>query len=115
MSVFDDSKKELEAIQAQIEAQEEWFARELDSAKRMIGETPQSARPTAAQAGIPARNYPVTGETRYVPQQPVHQPQPARRPEPAPKKKGIRGLVILAVLELLGILGIAGYWLLYLL
>ena len=33
---------------------------------------------------------------------------------PVVKKKGIRGLVILAVLEILGILAILGWWLLWL-
>ena len=111
MSVFDDPKKELEALQAQIEAQEDWFEKELDSAKRMIGDMPQTARPTSAAAGIPARNYP-------MPEAPQRPRQAPRKPEPVPvqpKKKGIRGLVILALMELLGIAGIAAYWILVLL
>ena len=110
MSVFDDPKKELEALQAQLEAQEDWFEKELDSAKRMIGDAPRAARPTSAAAGVPARN-----QAGAVPQ---HRKKAPEKPVPVkqqPKKKGIRGLVILAVLELMGIAGIAAYWLLYLL
>jgi hypothetical protein len=110
MSVFDDPKKELEALQAQIEAQEDWFEKELDSAKRMIGDVPRAAQPTSAAAGIPARRSPAPAPVRTV--QVRQEPAPV---QPEPRKKGIRGLVILAVLELLGIAGIAAYWLLYLL
>lgn len=103
--MFDDPNKELEALQAQLEAQEEWFRRELDSAKRMIG---QAAEVPAAPAA-PVRNYannygnqPV--RKAYVPDIPEIQEE-----EP-PKKKRLRGLVILASLELLGIFAILGYW-----
>ena len=108
-----DPKKELEALQAHIEAQEDWFERELDSAKRMIGDIPTSPNPTSAAAGVPARNYPNTAKARSA-ALPVQEELPVTKTK-APKKKGIRGLVILALLELLGILGLAGYWLLFLL
>ena len=110
MPVFDDPKKELEALQAQIEAQENWFEKELDSAKRMIGEVPDRAKPTSAAAGVPVRRNPAPAPVR----RPAVQEIPVIREE-MPEKKGIRGLVILAVLEILGIAGIAAYWLLYLL
>ena len=110
MSVFDDPKKELEALQAQLEAQEDWFEKELDSAKRMIGDAPRAARPTSAAAGVPARN-----QVAAVPQPRKKAPEKPVPVKQQPKKKGIRGLVILAVLELMAIAGIAAYWLLYLL
>ena len=106
MSVFDDPKQELEALQAQLEAQEDWFQKELDAAKRMIGDAPRAAKPTSAAAGVPG--------ARTAPQPKVRREAPAPKKE-QPKKKGIRGLVILAILELLGIAGIAAYWLLFLL
>jgi hypothetical protein len=110
---MNDPNKELEALQAHIEAQEDWFARELDSAKRLIGDVPTAAKPTSAAAGVPARNYPAG--TRPIPAPiPELTDEPASQEAPV-KKKGIRGLVILALLELLGILGLAGYWLLFLL
>ena len=114
MSVFDDPRKELEALQAQLEQQEDWFEQELEAAKRMIGEAPRAARPTSAGAGIPgAGRTPQPKVRREVPRQ--EQPQKEQPKKKQPKKKGIRGLVILAILETLGIAGIAVYWLLYLL
>ena len=107
MSVFDDPKKELAALQAQLEAQEEWFQQELDSAKRMIGEAPRQVRPTSAGAGVPQSGKKTAAARTSAPRK-----APA---EEKPKKKGIKGLVILALLELLGIAGIAAYWLLFLL
>ena len=107
MSVFDNPKKELAALQAQLEAQEAWFQQELDSAKRMIGEAPKPAKPTSAAAGAPRSSTKPAATRSAAPQK-----APA---EKAPKKKGIKGLVILAVLEILGIAGIAAYWLLFLL
>ena len=106
MSVFDDPKKELAALQAQLEAQEEWFQQELDSAKRMIGEAPRPAKPASA-AGTPRANTKTTAARASAPR--------TAPPEETPKKKGVKGLVILAFLELLGIAGIAAYWLLVLL
>ena len=103
--MFDDPNKELAELQAQLEAQEEWFRRELDSAKRMIGQEPERKAAPAAPVRNYANNYgkqPV--RKAYVPDIPEIQEE-----EP-PKKKGVRGLVILASLELLGIFAILGYW-----
>ena len=107
MAVFDDPKKELERLQAQIAAQEEWFEQELDSAKRLIGDTPRPAKPTSAAAGVPTHNKAKTTAAR----------QAAKKEAPvaAPKKKGVKGLLILALVEILAIAGIAAYWLLHLL
>lgn len=122
MSVFDDPNKELEALQAQLQEQEDWFQRELDSAKRMIGDMPEprkpqaSATPAASVAGdtVPVRNY-ANGYGTQAPQKRLKQEENFDRDEFTPKKKGLGGLLILAALETLGILGIAGYWLVYLL
>ena len=107
MAVFDDPRKELARIQAQIEEQEDWFEKELDSAKRMIGEAPRAPKPTAAASGVPGRSNAKTTAARKAAKK--------EAPPEEPKKKGIKGLVILALLELLGIAGVAAYWLLYLL
>ena len=104
MSLFDDPNKELAALQAQLEAQEEWFQKELDSAKRMIGQQPNTPAASAAPVRSPSNAYadkPV--RKAYVP----HVPQIE---EEEPPKKSVRGLLILASLELLGIFAILGYW-----
>ena len=101
----EETKKELEELEKQLLADEEWFKKELDSAKRMIGQMP-------AKAAAPQRKKAAPGST------PAAKPQP-RKPvaveEPPMPKKGIKGLVILAILELLGILGLGAYWVLFLL
>ena len=102
--MFDDPNKELAALQAQLEAQEDWFQKELDSAKRMIGQEPERKAAPAAPVRNYANNYgkqPV--RKAYVPNVPAIE-------EKEPPKKGVRGLVILASLELLGIFAILGYW-----
>lgn len=105
--MFDDPNKELEALQAQIDAQEEWFRRELDSAKRMIGDAPRAPKPTSPMAGVSANRSAQTVRMNPVQEKPAV--------KEVPKKKSNRGLAILALVELLGILGLAGYWLLFLL
>ena len=102
-----DPKKELEALQAQLEAQEDWFQKELDSAKRMIGQQPDA--PAAAPVRNYANNY---GEKTIQFDIPG---QAAVSEAPVPKQKGIGRLVIVALLELAGIAGIAAYWILVLL
>ena len=106
MPVFDDPRKELAALQSRMEDQEEWFRQELDSAKRMIGENPGEEKPAAAY--VPVRD---PGNTYAV----KKARQASGAEHTAPKKKGIRGLVVLALLEIAGILGIGAYWLLVLL
>ncbi len=98
MSVFDDPNKELELLQAQLEEQEEWFRRELDSAKRMIGDAPKT---------------PVKSQPKKPVKKPVQQPQKLEIEEEKPRKKGLGRLFLVAGLELLGILGILGYWLVH--
>ena len=103
--MFDDPNKELAALQAQLEAQEEWYRQELDSAKRMIGQMPE---PKAAPAA-PVRNY-----ANNYGQQPVRKGYvpdiPEIQEEEPPKRKSNRGLLIVASLELLGIFSSLGYW-----
>jgi len=104
--MFDDPKKELEALEKQLLADEDWFEKELDSAKRMIGQNPQKPHRPAAR----------TPQAPKAPAKPAPQPrkQPVRE-APAPKKKGIKGPLILAAVETLGILGLIAYWVLFLL
>lgn len=109
--MFDDPKKELKALEKQLLEDEAWFEKELDSAKRMIGQVPQKSlqatAPRTPQAPKPA-----------VKAVPASNAAPAKQKDEKaaqPKKKGIRGLVILASLESLGILGLIVYWLLFIL
>ena len=120
MSVFDDPMKELEQLQAQLLEQEEWFQRELDSAKRMIGDLPEARQTAAAPRSVAAAQPPVRNYANNYGAQPVRMHAapaaiPEIREEPVPKKKGVKGLLVIAALELLGIGGIAAYWLLFLL
>jgi hypothetical protein len=118
--MFDDPKKELELLQEQLMKDEEWFERELDSAKRMIGVQPEkkpqraavTARPSATTAKTTTvRNYANGyGEAAAKLRQPVMEEE-----FPLPGKKGIRGPLTIVVLETLGIAGLAAYWLLFLL
>ena len=98
----EETKKELEKLEKQLLENEEWFRRELDSAKRMIGQVPNAPRAAAPAAVKP---YPAA-----VPAKPAEKVQK----EMAPRKKGGKGLLILLMVELLGIGGLAAYWLLYL-
>lgn len=123
MPMFDDPSKELEKLQAQLLEQEDWFERELDSAKRMIGDMPApKAAPAKAntQNGAPVRND-ANGENQDQPRirelkLSEDDPQPkAKSKKKKAKEKSNRGLIILALLETLGILGLVGYWVLVLL
>lgn len=105
MAVFDDPKKELDKLQEQLLKDEEWFEKELDSARRMLGDPVSRKNPAGAQAGIPVRRP-------TAPARPNHRPAPVQE---KPKTRGIRGLVTLAALETLGILAVVAYWLLVLL
>ncbi len=118
--MFDDPRKELAELEKQLLEDEEWFQRELDSAKRMIGQMPEKPqRPTAPRKtqatkvtqSAPVRNY----ANGYGQGQPKAAPRKPQAEAPAKKEKGIKGLVTLAIFETLGILGLAAYWVLYLL
>ena len=119
----EDSKKELELLEQQLLDNEEWFLRELDSAKRMIGQMPESAaqQPAAPRASAAATAQPMPGIRNYANGYGQSAPQPripeiqAEEETPIPKKKSVKGLLILAGLEIAGILALAAYWVLVLL
>lgn len=95
----DDSRNKLAMFEYLLDQDEEWFRRELDSAKRMIGQKPNQSAPA------PQKPASVT----YAPPRERERPAPqVQEPEEAPK--GVKGLLILASLEALGILGLAAYW-----
>jgi hypothetical protein len=108
--MIDDTKKELEQLEKLLSLDEEWFRRELDSAKRMIGQDPGQPTP-ASRAAAPAKAMPIRnyggGYGQTAPR------QPEQKEEPVPRSIG--RLLILASLEALGILGLAAYWVLVLL
>ena len=106
----EDTKMELDKLQRQLAEDEEWFRRELDSAKRMIGQMPETPAPKAA----PVRRNDANGRGRAAAQPRIQNPVVQEEP-PMPKQKGIKGLVILATLEILGILGLGAFWVLVLL
>lgn len=117
MPMFDDPKQELEKLQAQLLEQEDWFERELDSAKRLIGDMPT---PKAAPARTPADNRGNGPEQPRIREMKLSEdaPQPkakSQKKKKQAKEKSNRGLITLAVLETLGILGLVGYWVLVLL
>ena len=101
--MFDDPNKELDTLQKQLLADEAWFEKELDSAKRMIDQNPRKPQRTTAV------------RTAQAPKSAPRQSKPAAPKAPAPKKKGVKKLLILAAVEILGILGLAAYWVLFLL
>ena len=107
--MFDDPKKELKKLEQQLLDDEKWFQKELDSAKRMIGQVPDSPRRTSAPQSPQASRS--TAQTRPAPAGKA----PVKTPAKKKKKKSIQGLVILACVEFAGILALAAYWLLVLL
>ena len=109
---MNDPKKELEALQAHLEAQEDWFQKELDSAKRMIGQQPDAPAAPAAPVAAPVRNYANNYGEKTIQFDIPGQTAVSEAPVP---RKGIGRLVIIALLELAGIAGIAAYWILVLL
>ena len=99
MAMFDDPKKELAKLEAQLLKDEEWFDTELEMAKALIGDEPAPKKP-AKQAAPAQASGKTAGKTK--------------KEAPAPKKSN-KGLVILACLETLGIVGVVAYWMLFLL
>ncbi len=118
MPMFDDPQKELEKLQEQLLQDEDWFAKELDSAKAMIGDQPlPKKKKTAAAGAVKAASAP---EKKPRPADTAaHKSARKSNAEPekaaAPKKKSNRGLIILALLETAGIAALAAYWVLFLL
>ena len=110
--MFDDPKKDLEYLQEQLLREEEWFQRELESAKVMIGDAPRkNTKKPQPQRTNPAPKAPVRNYANgYGEKTPA-----ADKRETAKPRKGIGGLVALAVVETLGIVGVVAYWMLVLL
>lgn len=101
--MFDDPKKELDTLEKQLLADEAWFEKELDSAKRLIDQKPQKRERTTA------------ARTAQAPKSAPRKSKLSSRKAPAPKKKGVKKLLILLLVEILGILALAAYWWLFLL
>ena len=99
--MFDDPKKELDALEKQLLADEDWFKKELDAAKRMIGSDPKASQRTTAARSVQAAKAPAKKDTA--------------KNAPAPRKKGVKKLLILLLVEILGISALAAYWWLFLL
>ena len=107
--MFDNPKEELAKLEKQLLKDEEWFQRELDSAKRMIGQVPEKTqRPTGPRTPQQAKTAPKAAAI----QEPAKQ---TGKKKSKKKAKSNKGLITLAVVETLGILGLAAYWVLVLL
>ena len=104
--MFDDPNKELKQLEEKLLAEEtdqaDWFEKELQEAKALIGET--SRKPAPAQ-NPQIRNY----ANNYG-----KNTGNSKKNEKKVKQKGIKGLVVLAILETLGIVGLVAYWLMFL-
>jgi hypothetical protein len=112
--MFDNPKKELEKLEKQLLEDEEWFQRELDTAKRMIGQVPaKQQRPSAPRTPQVPQAAPKSAPVRSSGSKQKAQAVPVK--EPVEKKKSNKGLVILACAEIVGILGLVAYWVLFLL
>ena len=124
--MFDDPKEELKKLEQQLLADEEkqpqkteeddWFEKELQEVKTLIGEP---RRPATAQSGqVPnhVRNYANNYGKSVRGSGPVDFSKSTFKDEvlEKPKNTSIKVLTIIAILETLGILGLAAYWLLVL-
>ena len=115
--MFDDPGKELKKLESQLLKDDDWFERELEEAKALLGEKPvkkvSAAKPAPDGKPEPQiRNYANDygrdlSRFRRAPEEPEE--------EDYGPVKGVKGLIILAVLETLGIVGIVAYWLVFLL
>lgn len=129
MAMFDDPKKELQKLEAQLLKEEEWFNRELEDAKKLSGYAPvkksqKTSKTAAAKKPMDQTQVYRTGSTTQVrnaannygkgaPKSAVRSPEAGTREKP--REKSVKGLVILACLETLGIVAVAAYWLMILL
>lgn len=100
MAMFDNPKKELADLEAQLLKEEEWFATELEQAKALIGEEPVKKTKASKPKTEDAPKKKSSGKKKVKEEE---------------KPKSNRGLVILAILETLGIVGIIAYWVMFLL
>lgn len=108
--MFDDPNKELKQLEEKLLAEEadqnDWFEKELEEAKSLLGETDNKKRKAAGAQNPQVRNFANNyGKDHADPE----------KKEEKPKKKGIKGLAIVAVVETLAIAGLVAYWLMFLL
>ena len=105
--MFDDPKKELERLQQLLDGEDDrWLDDQLAEAHRLMGDPVPEEEPPAEVRRFRGRNTDPADVDMVGYSDEIHD---------EPKKKGVRGLVILACLELLGIAAVAAYWLLVLL
>ena len=116
--MFDDPKKELQKLEDQLLAAEinhetaelnnEEFEELYDRILEEFG--PREQHDGMPDSDSPIRNYAngygrdLTAGDEIIPDE-----------EPAPRKKGVKGLVFLVTLEVLAIAGLAAYWIMELL
>ena len=101
--MFDDPRKELNRLQAQLlEDDEDELGDMLADAHRLLGDGEEEDEPA------PVR--PATPRTRNTDRSDTDLDDYSRRVHDAPKKKGVAGLVFLLCLELMGIAVLAAYW-----
>lgn len=127
--MFDDPRDALKKLEQQLLADEEklapkadddWFEKELQEAKTLIGEPRGSAAQKAAgqprQIPDQVRNYANNYGRSVRGSGPVNLAKSTFDGEVVEKPKitGIKVLTVIAILETLGILGLAAYWLLVL-
>ena len=113
--MFDNPKKELENLQEKLLQDEDWFEKELDSAKRMIGQQPEK-KPAAPAPKKEIKEMPVHNAAKGMEDTRIWTRElNFQEEEPQPKEKGFKGLLILAALETLGIALVGAYWALVLL
>lgn len=101
--MFDNPSEELKKLEAQllaIEEPDDDFEAFYSDVLREFG--PENKKPQVHKSSSSRRN---------VPQKNTYSDQP-RRPAPAKKQKGVKGLVITLCLECLGIVGIILWWIL---
>ena len=116
---YENTKQEAQELEKQLLEDEEWFRRELDTAKMMIGDLPANKIKPKNQTypvDPEIRNY-ANGYGKKVTRDTTHlgNLMDYDGEQFEPRKKGVRGLIILAGLETLGILGVVAYWLLVIL
>ena len=109
MAMFDNPKKELAELEAQLLKEEEWFEKELAQAKALIGDEPvkKPKTKTASNKTAPAKKSTPAAQKVRESKKPVM--------EEEKKPKSNKGLITLAILETLGIVGVVAYWMLFLL
>ena len=123
--MFDDPREELKKLEQQLLAgedqqtqnrEEDWFEKELQEAKALIGEPRRPAAPQSKQVPQDVRNYANNYGKSVRGSGTVNLSKDTFKDEvlEKPKNTSIKVLTVIAILEALGILGLAAYWLLVL-